>query len=41
MRTYHQLSQIQRYQIYALQKAKHSQVEIATVVGVHTINCGV
>ncbi len=35
MRTYHQLTQIQRYQIYALQKTKHSQVEIATVVGVH------
>lgn len=35
MRTYHQLTQIQRYQIYALQKTKHSLTEIAKVIGVH------
>ena len=35
MRTYHQLTQAQRYQIYALQKTKHSFAEIANVVGVH------
>lgn len=35
MRTYHQLTQIQRYQIYVLQKTKHSQTEIAKVIGVH------
>ena len=35
MRTYHQLTQEQRYQIYALGKMKHSLSEIATVVGVH------
>jgi len=35
MRTYHQLTQPQRYQIYALQKTKHTQIEIAEVIGVH------
>ena len=35
MRTYHQLTQGQRYQIYALKKTKHSLSEIAAVIGVH------
>ena len=35
MRTYHQLTQVQRYQIYALRKTKHSLAEIAEVLGVH------
>jgi IS30 family transposase len=35
MRTYHQLTQVQRYQIYALRKTKHSLSEIASVIGVH------
>lgn len=35
MRTYHQLTQEQRYQIYALKKTKHSLSEIAAVIGVH------
>ena len=35
MRTYHQLTQVQRYQIYALWKAKHPLTEIAEVIGVH------
>lgn len=35
MRTYSQLTQEQRYQIYALKKTKHSLAEIATVIGVH------
>jgi IS30 family transposase len=35
MRTYHQLTQPQRYQIYALRKTKHSLTEIAEVIGVH------
>ena len=35
MRTYHQLTQAQRYQIYALQKTKHTLREIAKVIGVH------
>lgn len=35
MKTYHQLTQEQRYQIYALQKTKHSQTEIAAVIGVN------
>lgn len=35
MRTYHQLTQPQRYQIYVLQKTKHTQIEIAEVIGVH------
>lgn len=35
MRTYRQLTQAQRYQIYALRKMKHPLSEIATVVGVH------
>lgn len=34
MRTYHQLTQEQRYQIYALMKTKHSLSEIAAVIGV-------
>lgn len=35
MRTYHQLTQPQRYQIYALQKTNHTLTEIAKVIGVH------
>ena len=35
MRTYHQLTQEQRYQIYALRKTGHSRWEIAEVIGVH------
>jgi len=35
MRTYHQLTQAQRYQIYALRKTKHPLAEIAEVIGVH------
>jgi IS30 family transposase len=33
--TYKQLTQIQRYQIYALLKTAHSQSKIAKVIGVH------
>ena len=36
MRTYIQLTQAQRYQIYALKKTGHSSSEIAEVIGVHT-----
>jgi transposase, IS30 family len=32
---YHQLTQEQRYQIYALKKTGHAQAEIAAVIGVH------
>ena len=41
MRTYRQLTQAQRYQIYALQKTGHSLSEIAEVIGVHkcTVSC--
>ncbi|OOZ38458.1 IS30 family transposase [Solemya elarraichensis gill symbiont] len=35
MSTYTQLTQEQRYQIYALKKADHNQSEIADIVGVH------
>jgi transposase, IS30 family len=35
MRTYRQLTQEQRYQIYALKKTGHSRTEIAEVIGVH------
>jgi len=35
VRTYHQLTQAQRYQIYALRKIKHTLAEIADVIGVH------
>ena len=35
MRTYHQLTQAQRYQIYALRKTKHTLAEIAKVIEVH------
>ena len=35
MSTYRQLTQEQRYQIYALQKTGHSPSEIAEVIGVH------
>ena len=35
MRTYRQLTQEQRYQIYALQKTGHTRTEIAEVIGVH------
>jgi len=34
MRTYHQLTQAQRYQIYALKKTKHTLSEMAAVIGV-------
>jgi IS30 family transposase len=33
--SYHQLTQAQRYQIYALKKTGHSGTEIAEVIGVH------
>ena len=35
MRTYTQLTQEQRYQIYALMKAGHNQSEIAHLINVH------
>ena len=35
MSTYTQLTHEQRYQIYALMKAKHTQTDIAQIVGVH------
>jgi IS30 family transposase len=35
MRTYQQLTQEQRYQIYALKKMGHSQTEISESIGVH------
>jgi IS30 family transposase len=35
MRTYHQLTQEQRYQIYVLKKTGHSGAEIADVIGIH------
>ena len=35
MRTYHQLTQAQRYQIYALRKTEHTLAEIADMIGVH------
>ena len=35
MRTYHQLTQAQRYQIYALRKTKPTLAEIAAVIGIH------
>jgi IS30 family transposase len=35
MRTYTQLTQEQRYQIYALMKAEHNQSEIANLIKVH------
>ena len=35
MRTYHQLTQAQRYQISALRRTKHALSEIAMVLGVH------
>ena len=35
MRTYHQLTQAQRYQISALRSLDHSYTEIAHVIGVH------
>jgi IS30 family transposase len=35
MRTYRQLTQAQRYQIYVLRKTKHTLAEIAEVIGVH------
>jgi IS30 family transposase len=35
MRSYHQLTQVQRYQIFALESLAHSYTEIARVVGVH------
>jgi IS30 family transposase len=35
MRTYQQLTRVQRYQIYALKKVGHTQTEIAQVLGIH------
>jgi len=35
MRTYTQLTQEQRYQIYTLMKAGHNQSEIAQLINVH------
>ncbi len=35
MRTYKQLTQIQRYQIYSLKRMDHNQTDIANVIGVH------
>ncbi len=35
MRSYHQLTQVQRYQISSLQSLGHSYTEIAQVIGVH------
>jgi len=35
VRTYTQLTQEQRYQIYALRKAGHNQTEIAGIIKVH------
>ncbi|VAW81477.1 hypothetical protein MNBD_GAMMA12-2227 [hydrothermal vent metagenome] len=35
MRGYTQLTREQRYQIYALMKAEHNQVAIATILGVN------
>ena len=35
MRTYHQLTQEQGYQIYALKKTGHTPAETAGVLGVH------
>jgi IS30 family transposase len=40
MRTYRQLTQAQRYQIYALKKTGHSPSEIAEVIGVHQSTVG-
>jgi IS30 family transposase len=40
MRTYAQLTQEQRYQIYALKKTGHSPSEIAAVIGVHKSTVG-
>jgi IS30 family transposase len=40
MGTYHQLTQGQRYQIYALLKTGHSRSEIAIVIGVHKATVG-
>ncbi len=33
--TFKHYSQIQRYQIYALKKARHNQIEVAANIGVH------
>jgi len=38
--TYKQLTQEQRYQIYALKKKNHSQADIAEVIGVHRSTIG-
>ena len=35
MTTYQQLTQAQRYQIYALKKIGHNQTEIDDAIGVH------
>jgi IS30 family transposase len=40
MEPYHQLTREQRYQIYALRKTGHSNVEIAEVIGVHKATIG-
>jgi IS30 family transposase len=40
MRTYRQLTQEQRYQIYVLRKTGHSRTEIAAVINVHKSTVG-
>lgn len=40
MRTYRQLTQEQRYQIYALKKTGHTRTEMAEVIGVHKSTVG-
>jgi transposase, IS30 family len=40
MEPYHQLTREQRYQIYALKKTGHPNVEIAQVIGVHKSTVG-
>lgn len=40
MEPYHQLTQEQRYQIYALKQTGHSNVEVADVIGVHKATVG-
>jgi IS30 family transposase len=37
---YQQLTQEQRYQIYALKKANHNQTEMASIIGVHKSTIG-
>jgi IS30 family transposase len=37
---YKQLTREQRYQIYALMKAGHSQTQMASIIGVHKTTIG-